>query len=163
MSSQTHTPIRTTAPAATAPSAGPSATGRLPARRVALALAAALAVSVALDTVVARIAVAAGASAGFPPLTMPVHAGFALVGILLGWIGFRVVQHRSADPARTLRWLVPVVAALSFIPDVALGVIGFIPGTSWAGVLGLMAMHPVVIAAALPAYVVAARGVRAAA
>jgi hypothetical protein len=48
-----------------------------------------------------------------------------------------------------------VFAVVSFAPDVALGVLQFIPGTTWTAVIGLMVMHLVVIAVAVPAYVLA--------
>ena len=39
--------------------------------------------------------------------------------------------------------------ALSLVPDVLLLATGFIPGTTVAGVVGLMVMHPIVAAAAV--------------
>ena len=47
------------------------------------------------------------------------------------------------------RVLVPVLTVLSFAPDVALLVLGFIPGTTAVGVVALMLMHLVVVAAAV--------------
>ncbi|AXE39118.1 DUF6069 family protein [Acidipropionibacterium virtanenii] len=130
---------------------------RVSAGRTSLVLTAAVIVAAAVNAVVARLATAGGATPGFSPLTLPVFGAFTLVGILAGWAGWRIIQHRSRRPERLLRWLVPVVGVLSFIPDVALGTLGFIPGANWSGVLGLMAMHVVVILVAVPAYLIAGR------
>lgn len=133
------------------------AVGRVPVARTGLVLALAVIVAVAVNAVVAWLARGAGATPGFPPLTVPVFGGFTLVGVLVGWAGWRIIQHRSRRPGRLLGWLVPVVGVLSFLPDVALGVLKFIPGVTWPGVLGLMVMHVVVIAVAVPAYLIAGR------
>ena len=53
-----------------------------------------------------------------------------------------------------MRLLVPAVVALSFIPDVLIGVTKSEAGTTWAGVGGLMAMH---LAAAVCAVVAFSR------
>lgn len=130
---------------------------RLSAGRAGLALAAAVVVAVAVNAVVAALATSWGAGPDFAPLTLPVYGAFTLVGILVGWVGWRLVQRRAQRPRRLLGWLVPAVGIVSFAPDIALGLTGFIPGATWSGVLGLMVMHVVVIAVAVPAYLVADR------
>lgn len=137
-------PTRTAEPVATRPAAG----------RAALVLAAAAVVALALNTLVATVAVRAGAEP-FPPLTLPVYGAFTVLGLLAGWAGWRLVQRRSSRPAVVLRVLVPVVVVASFLPDVALLTQRFIPGTTTAGVLALMTMHLVVAAVGVTAYVVA--------
>jgi hypothetical protein len=94
-------------------------------------LAEAVVVSVLVNSIVAAVAHAAGASTDFPPLTVPVHGAFALVGIVVGWLGWSLVQRFARRPAHVMVWLVPVFAVVSFAPDVALGVLQFIPGTTW--------------------------------
>lgn len=98
-----------------------------------------------------------GSDARLPAAQVPVFGAFTLVGVLVGWAGWRIIEHRSARPGRLLGWLVPVVGVLSFVPDVALGLLRFIPGATWPGALGLMVMHVVVIVIAVPAYLIAGR------
>lgn len=130
---------------------------RLSAVRVAVVLGVDIVLAIALNSVVALVATRAGATSGFPPLTLPVYGAFTAVGILVGWIGWRLIARRARQPRAVLSWLVPLVGLLSFIPDVALGILRFIPGATWAGVAGLMVMHLVVIALAVPAYARASR------
>ena len=51
-----------------------------------------------------------------------------------------------------MRRVVPVVLALSFVPDLAVGISRAQAHTTWTGVLGLIAMHLVVAAVAVPVY-----------
>lgn len=136
---------------------------RLPARTVArpaIVLVAATALAVALNAIVAAIAVAAGAPASYGPLTFPAYTLMTVVGMVAGWIGWSVVTRRARDPRRVLGWLVPLVAVLSFVPDVLLLALGFIPGTTTTAVVALMAMHIVVLAVAVPAFATATRARR---
>jgi hypothetical protein len=123
--------------------------------RTAVVLAAAAVVAIALNAGIAAVAVAGGAPADYGPLTFPAYATFTLVGILLGWVGWRLVLRRARSPRRVLTVLVPLVAVLSIVPDVLLLVFRFIPGTATAGVIALMAMHVVVLLVAIPAYIIA--------
>ncbi|MGW7684074.1 hypothetical protein ACWGID_25255 [Kribbella sp. NPDC054772] len=67
-------------------------------------------------------------------------------------VGWTAVVRRSARPQAVLRWLVPTVLVLSLIPDLILLATKFIPGTSGLAVAGLMVMHVVVTAVAVPAF-----------
>jgi hypothetical protein len=130
--------------------------------RTAVILVVAAVFAVALNAAVAAVAIAAGAPADYGPLMLPAFAMFTAVGVAAGWVGWSIVLRRARDPRRVLRVLVPVVAVLSFVPDVLLLVLGFVPGTNTAAVVGLMVMHVVVVAVAVPAYVMASRrGLRA--
>ncbi|WP_371402868.1 DUF6069 family protein [Kribbella sp. NBC_00662] len=120
-------------------------------RQLTLLLLAAV-VAVTLNYLVARGAVALGADESFRPLTLPIFAPFTLIGIVVGFAGWRAVVRRSARPGAVLRVLVPVVLVLSMIPDLLLLATGFIPHTSGIAVAGLMLMHVVVTAVAVPAY-----------
>ena len=111
-------------------------------------LAAGIVVAILANTVVSLAAVAAGASATYPPLTIWVYGAFTVAGVLVGYLGWRLNRHA---PAR-LRVLVPTVLVLSFIPDIAALVIGFIPGTTTTGVVALTIMHLTTAAVALPVY-----------
>ncbi|WP_091227884.1 DUF6069 family protein [Microbacterium sp. 3J1] len=128
-----------------------------PRLRTSLILIAAVVVAVAANAVVARLAVAAGAPATYGPLTFPAYTLFTALGIVVGWIGWSLVRRRARDPRRTLSMLVPVVTLASFIPDLLLLLLRFIPGTTVSAVIGLMVMHVVVVAVAVPAYVWASR------
>jgi len=121
------------------------------------ALAAALlipiAVSIALATAIAALvrAVATIPSdfAAFKPAS---YIGLIVVGVVAGAVGWLAVRRRAANSPGVMRLLVPAVVALSFIPDVLLGVTKFEAGTTWAGVGGLMAMHLVVAVCAVAAF-----------
>lgn len=125
--------------------------------RVPLVLALAAAVAVGVDALVAQVAITAGAPSTYGPLMLPAHASFAIAGVVIGWFAWRAVHRRSTDPRRTLRRLVPLVVLASFVPDVLLLVLGFVPGANVPAVVALMLMHLVVLACALPACAWASR------
>nr|AEM44245.1 hypothetical protein [uncultured bacterium] len=104
------------------------------------------------NTAVSLIARAAGVSDDFPPLWPSAYLPSTLIGVLAGAIGWHVVRRRAGDPAAVLRWLVPTVVAVSLVPDIATGIAGNQPATSWGGVAALMSMHVVVAAVAVPVY-----------
>ena len=120
--------------------------------RTALLLIAAVVVAGLANTVVALAAVAAGAPSTYGPLTAPAYLTFTTVGVLVGYLGWRIVRRSVPRPARVLRVLVPVVLVLSWIPDVLLAALQFIPGTTLTGALALGLMHAVVVAVAVPVY-----------
>lgn len=119
--------------------------------RTALLLAAAVAVAGAANALISVVAVAAGAQA-FAPLTPPVYLAFTVLGVLAGYLGWRLVRARAQRPARELRILVPVIVVVSLLPNVALAATAFIPGTTLTGVIALSLMHLVVVAVAVPVY-----------
>jgi hypothetical protein len=139
------------------PRSTPRTAPRSALRTVAL-LAAGTVAAVAVNAVVAAIAVAAGAPADYGPLTFPAYTLFTVIGVVIGWVGWSIVRRRARDPRRVLTVLVPVVTLLSLVPDVLLLVFRFIPGTTPAAAIGLMAMHLVVVAIAVPTYALASRG-----
>ena len=100
-------------------------------------------------TIASLAALAAGADPSFAPLNPPVYLTFAVVGTLVAVGGWVLVVRRARRPAQVLGILVPVLLVLSLVPDVILMLTGFIPGTSVAGVVGLMLMHPIVAASAV--------------
>jgi len=125
-----------------------------PSRRlvVVAALAAGAVVAIAANTLVALAAIGAGASGAFAPLTIPVYSAFTIIGLVAGYIGWRLVRARSVAPRRVLSILVPVVLVLSFIPDSIAMIVEFIPGGSVTGYVGLMIMHLVVVAVGVPIF-----------
>lgn len=118
-------------------------------RTTVLVLTAAVAVAIAAAQLIALAAVAAGATL-FPPLMILVFGPFAAVGVLGAYAGWSIVRRVIRSPRRVLRVLVPVVLALSFIPDVVLLTTGFIPGSTTTGAVALMLMHLVVAGVAVP-------------
>jgi hypothetical protein len=99
--------------------------------------------------IVAAAAVLAGADPAFPPLAPYVFGPFAVLGVLVAHLGWRLVRRFVPRPGRVLRILVPVAVLLSLTPDVILLLTGFIPGTTPTAVVGLMLMHPIVATVAV--------------
>jgi hypothetical protein len=135
----------------TSPTAPAPARERSSGRTVLLLAAGALVVAAA-TTVVAITAQSIGAGTNFAALNPAVYLSFAIVGLLAGYVGWRVVRSRASHPARVLRLLVPTVLVLSLIPDILLLVTGFIPGTTATGVIALMLMHPIVVGVGVPLF-----------
>jgi len=120
--------------------------------RTAVLLVAAIVVAGVANSIIALVAIAAGASSAYAPLTLPVYLAFTVVGVLVGYVGWRIIRNRVQHPARVLRVLVPIVLVLSWVPDVILAIVQFIPGTTLTGALALGLMHAVVVAVAVPVY-----------
>ena len=109
---------------------------------VAAGLLAAAVVAAAGNTAVSLLARAAGASSQFAPLHPSSYVPLTVIGTVLGAAGWAAVARIAKKPAQLLRWLVPVVVAVSFVPD--LTVLGGAPGTGALPVAALMCMHIVV-------------------
>lgn len=125
-------------------------TATSPRRTAVLTLIGAVAVAIAATAIIATVAIAVGATA-FAPLMPYVFGPFAALGVLAGYLGWRIVRRAVPNPRRVLRVLVPTVLVLSFIPDVVLLLTGFIPGTTTTGAVALMLMHLTVAAIVVPA------------
>lgn len=82
---------------------------------------------------------------GYNPTTAIVYS---LVGILIGFVGWVVIRQFVPRPAAVLRWLVPIVVVLSFIPDLYLLTFGM----SVLLVIAFMVMHVVCAVIAVPAF-----------
>ncbi|HEX4442113.1 MAG TPA: DUF6069 family protein [Galbitalea sp.] len=119
---------------------------------VLLTMIAAAVVGVAANAVVAFAGIAAGASPAFAPLSIAVFGPFTVLGLVAGYLGWRIVRARAANPLRLLRILVPVLLVLSFVPDTISAIVGFIPDSSTTGFVALMIMHPIVAAVGVPVY-----------
>lgn len=117
---------------------------------VLLVVAAVAATALAL-TGVAFGALALGADPGFAPLQPGPYLTFGVVGVLAALAGWVLIVRFVRHSARLLRVLVPVLVALSLIPDVVLLIVGFIPGTTPIGVGALMLMHLLVAVVAVVA------------
>ena len=115
-----------------------------------------LAASVAaVGASIVNVGIALAAPAlGVPLLPQLMPAGVVAVTVVAavtGAIGWQLVRRRAADPRRLLTRLVPTVLAVSFVPDVALG-IATASGTGPAPVLALALMHVTTIVIAIAAY-----------
>ena len=119
---------------------------------VPLTLAVGAIVGIAANSIVAFAAISAGANPSFAPLTIAVYAPFTILGLVAGYIGWRLVRRGVNSPRRVLTVLVPVLLVLSFAPDTIALLIGFIPGGSVTGFVGLMIMHVIVVAIGVPIY-----------
>jgi Family of unknown function (DUF6069) len=118
--------------------------------RTIVLLAVAAVVAVLANSLVSIAALAAGASPDFLPLMVFVYGPFTVVGLVAAYVGWRIVRGRARRPAALLRVLVPILTVLSFAPDTALALTGFIPGTSPTAIVALAIMHLVVVAVAVP-------------
>lgn len=139
----------------TVPTSAPATA--VPRRRAAMILIAATALAIAVNAVVAFVALAAGVSPAFGGLTAPAYASMTIVGMVAGWIGWRLIATRSRNPRKALSIAVPAVLVLSFVPDILLATLQFMPGATPPAVLALAVMHVVVVAIAVPAYISASR------
>jgi len=97
--------------------------------------------AIAVNSLIAWLAIAAGAATPFMPLQPTGVITFTVIGVVAGAIGLAIIRRVSAQPRAVLRVLVPSVVALSLIPDVILLVTGIQPNTSVLGVAALMTMH----------------------
>ena len=92
---------------------------------------------------------ALGVPAGFSPLTTPAVATSTIAGtigatVLFGWLaGVR------PDPRAAFVRIAVAALVLSWLPDLGIWVTGVFPHTTGAGILSLMALHPVAAAFAI--------------
>ena len=125
-------------------------TAKAPASRIVLAGVVATAVALIGNAIVAQVALAAGASEDFQPLTIAAYGFFTVIGVVAGLVGWLVVRRRD-NAAATLRWLVPAVLVVSLVPDVMVG-FSDRAGVSWGAVVALMVMHVVVTVVAVATF-----------
>ncbi|MFJ2884958.1 DUF6069 family protein [Streptomyces sp. NPDC087305] len=114
---------------------------------VAGGLLAAIVLAAAADTVIAQLALAAGAPDDFQPLKASSYIFLTTVGILAGALGWSIVRKVSNDPRALVRWLVPTLVLVSFVPDFLLYGDG-----GATGVGALLLMHVTVAVVAVVAY-----------
>jgi Family of unknown function (DUF6069) len=111
--------------------------------------------SLALVAAVANMAVATAlrswlqVPAGFQPLTLPFVAAFTIIGMIAATVVFAWAAQTRPDPIRRFLVIAAVGLFLSWLPDLAIGVMGVFPGTTAAGIMSLMAVHVVAAACAV--------------
>ncbi|GHB82906.1 hypothetical protein GCM10010306_091810 [Streptomyces umbrinus] len=108
---------------------------------------AAIVVGSLADAVLALLALAAGAPGDFQPLKPSSYIFLTAVGVVAGAVGWAIVRKVSKDPQALVRWLVPTVVVVSFVPDF----LQFGAGGA-AGVVALLLMHVAVAVVAVFAY-----------
>jgi hypothetical protein len=115
-------------------------------------LVAAAVVACLVNIGIAALAHAAGASEDFEPLTIGAYVSFTVIGIIAGTIGWALIRWRAKNPRAVLRWLVPTVVLLSFIPDLAMFFVPDLqPNANAIGIIALLVMHVVVAVCAVAA------------
>jgi hypothetical protein len=87
--------------------------------------------------------------AGFQPLTLPFVAFFTIIGMIAATVVFAWIAQTRPNPVRTFLVIAAVGLFLSWLPDLAIGVMGVFPGTTAAGIVSLMALHLVAAACAV--------------
>ncbi|MFC5138407.1 DUF6069 family protein [Actinomycetospora rhizophila] len=112
--------------------------------RIALAVVLAAVAAAVVNTLIGLL-VGVIEGTGYNPTTA---ITFSVIGVLAGFVGWVLVRRLAPRPAAVLRWLVPLVVVLSFVPDLYLLTVGL----SVLLVVALMIMHVVVAAVAVPAF-----------
>lgn len=85
----------------------------------------------------------------FVPLAGSAPAVFTFFGLVGAVVAFAIIGRLSQDPIPLFRRVALIALALSFIPDLLLLVLGFIPAATPGGVLALALMHVVAWAIAV--------------
>jgi hypothetical protein len=122
--------------------------------RLGVAVVAAVVAATVANTIIAAIAHGAGVSRLFRPLQFGTYTSLTVLGTLIAGLAWTAIRARSANAAALLRWLVPLVLALSFIPDILVGTGHSQAHTTWGGVIALMVMHVSVAASAVTALLI---------
>ena len=115
-----------------------------PPARIALAIVLAAVVAAVVNTLLGLL-IGVIEGTGYNPTTA---IAYSVIGVLIGALGWALVRRVAPRPAAVLRWLVPLVVVLSFVPDLLL----LQYGLSVLLVVGLMLMHVVCAVVAVPAF-----------
>jgi hypothetical protein len=115
-----------------------------PPARIALAIVLAAVVAAVVNTLIGLL-IGVIEGTGYNPTTA---IAYSVIGVLIGALGWALVRRVAPRPAAVLRWLVPLVVVLSFVPDLLL----LQYGLSVLLVVGLMVMHVVCAVVAVPAF-----------
>ena len=92
--------------------------------------------------------------AEFEPLQLVRVSIFTIIGVLGGVIVYAVLANRANHPIRTYQRVAWIVLILSFIPDIAMLFVDFMPGATVTAVIILMLTH--VVAGLIAIYVLPA-------
>ena len=108
-----------------------------------------LAASAADVTLAAVLRGALGVPAGFSPLTAPAVATTTIAGMLGATVVFGWLARVRPDPRAAFVRIALAALVLSWVPDLGIWVSGVFPHTTGAGIVSLMALHPVAAALAI--------------
>jgi len=99
-----------------------------------------------VNALIALGAVALGAevAGGLQPVA---YLAFTVIAAIAGAAGWHMINRFTRRPASIMRWLVPAFLAVSFIPDIAVGVT-----MGWLAAGSLMLMHVATISIAVVIY-----------
>ena len=104
----------------------------------------------AVEVILAMLLRAAlGVPAGFSPLTAPAVATSTIAGMIGATVVFAWMARVRPDPRAAFVRIALAALVLSFLPDLGVWVTGAFPNTTGAGILSLMALHPVAAAFAI--------------
>jgi hypothetical protein len=118
--------------------------------KVILGVLATIVLASAANTAVSFAAQALGATPEvIQGLTPQAYVFLTAVGVIVAAVAWALIRSKAARPNALLRKLVPIVVAVSLLPDLLL--FG-IPGASPVGVVALMVMHVVVAVVAVPIF-----------
>ncbi len=92
---------------------------------------------------------ALGVPAGFSPLTAQAVAPSTIVGMIGATVVFGWMARVRSDPRPAFVRIAIAALVLSWLPDLGIWVTGVFPDTTGAGILSLMALHPVAAAFAI--------------
>lgn len=94
----------------------------------------------ALNTGVALLGIALGADGSLPGVQAPAYLTFTTIAAIAGALGWHLISRFAKRPTRVMRWLVPTFLAVSFIPDIAMGIL-----FEWPYAATLATMHVVTL------------------
>lgn len=120
-----------------------------PTLAVPLSIAVVAALASAVNAVLAVVGSSVGASG--PGLQPIAYLSLTVVASIGGAVGWHVIDRFAKNPSRVMRWLVPSFLAVSFVPDILVGVMGG-NGDGWLYASILMAMHVATITIAILTY-----------
>ena len=92
---------------------------------------------------------ALGVPAGFSPLSAPAVATGTIAGMIGATVVFGWMARNRPDPRGAFVRVAVAALVVSWLPDLGIWVTGVFPHTTGAGILSLMALHPVAAAFAI--------------
>lgn len=101
------------------------------------------------SAVLALVGSAVGATG--PGLQPIAYLSLTVVAAIGGAVGWHLIDRFAKRPRRVMRWLVPSFLAVSFVPDILIGVTTG-TGDGWLYAAVLMSMHVITITIAILTY-----------
>jgi hypothetical protein len=109
-------------------------------------------VAVLASAVNAVLALVGGAIGATGPGLQPIaYLSLTVAAAIGGAVGWHLIDRFAKRPSRVMRWLVPSFLAVSFVPDILIGVTTG-TGDGWLYAAVLMSMHVATITIAILTY-----------